>query len=714
MTAILIILFVGLFLTLIGRFLYIQVTGEVNGVSLNDWAKEKRSANYTLDANRGSIFDRNGVTLAYDQQTYRLYAIIDDSFTLDSEDPNHVEDIEKTAKLLAPILDVEESYIEERLQTGKEEEKVQVEFGTAGKELTPKIKEDIEALNLPGIHFYSESMRHYPNGKFASHILGFARQQEDDDEVTGVIGIEKQLDDILRGKDGFISYQRDYFDNKLLDPDEIIKQPKHGNNAYLTIDQKIQVLLEDVMSEVEDEYTPESMNAMVMNAKTGEIIAMSNRPSFDPNKPKNVDNWYNDLISTPIEPGSTMKIFTWAAAIDAGVYDGDEAFKSGKYQINPSVESVRDHNNGEGWGKISFDEGFARSSNVAAAKLVWDKLGPEKFHDYLTAFHFDEKTNIDLPDEVAGKILYNWPSEKITTAFGQGSTLTPIQQMKAATAIANEGEMLEPFIIKKTTDVETDEIIEEKSRTVVDQPISKDTAKKMLNLLGDVVDSDDGTGSPYKLDSYSVGGKTGTSQIPNPDGGYLRGKENHIFSFLGMAPQDDPQLIMYVSVTKPSLEAEEAGSDPVSFIFKNVMENSLNYLNIDPDKDEDDPIEMIEIPSFENKDPKSIEEKLTSKGLEVTVVGSGDNVVQANVEPGKEVVPYQRVILLTDEPEMPDIEGWSLREVYQLADLLNLNVETIGDGYVVSQNIKEGTSIKENDYLGVELESPIDDSQEKE
>src|SRR5699024_4284701 len=153
------------------------------------------------------------------------------------------------------------------------------------------------------------------------------------------------------GKDGFISYQRDYFDNKLLDPDEIIKQPKHGNNAYLTIDQKIQVLLEDVMSEVEDEYTPESMNAMVMNAKTGEIIAMSNRPSFDPNKPKNVDNWYNDLISTHIEPGSTMKIFTWAAAIDAGVYDGDEAFKSGKYQINPSVESVRDHNNGEGWGK---------------------------------------------------------------------------------------------------------------------------------------------------------------------------------------------------------------------------------------------------------------------------------------------------------------------------------------------------------------------------
>ena len=714
MTGVLMVGFVCMFLILTGRFLYIQVTGEVNDVSLEEWAKEKRSSSYILDAERGTIFDNNGVTLAYDRRTYRMYAIVDETFTINSKDPKHVVDIEKTAQALAPIIEVEESYIRDRLASGIDDGRVQVEFGVAGRQLSIQTKEEIDALDLPGINFFEESIRYYPNGLFASHILGFARkeesEQDDEDEqsenITGVIGIEKELDEILRGESGYISYQRDYYKKKLLDPNEVIKQPVNGDNVYLTIDQKVQILLEDVMSEVEDEYNPERITAMVMNAKTGAIIAMSNRPSFNPNDPKDVQNWYNDLISTPFEPGSTVKMFTWAAAIDAGVYDGEEIYQSGKYKVNPAVESVNDHNHGRGWGKISFDEGFRRSSNVAASKLVWDKLGPDKYLEYLQAFDFDKKTNIDLPGEVTGHLLYNWPIEKLTTSFGQGTTLTPIQQMKAATAIANDGKMLQPYVVQKVIDSDTDEVIMEHDKTVVSEPISKEAANQVLDLLGTVVNSKDGTGKPYRLDAYSVAGKTGTAQMPDPNGGYLSGRENNIFSFLGMAPQDDPQLMMYVSVTQPTLAEDEVGSDPVSFIFKNVMENSLHYLNIEPDKETIDPVDLIEIPKLKDAQPKAIQETLEAEGLDVTVVGSGKKIVTANVNTGDQVLDHQRIILVTDQPEMPNIIGWSIREVYQLADLLELKLETIGNGYVMTQNIKKGTPLKKNDYLGVELELP--------
>src|SRR5699024_330976 len=333
--------------------------------------------------------------------------------------------------------------------------------------------------------------------------------------------------------------------------------------------------------------------------------------------------------------------------------------------------------------------------------LVWDKLGPDKYLEYLQAFDFDKKTNIDLPGEVTGHLLYNWPIEKLTTSFGQGTTLTPIQQMKAATAIANDGKMLQPYVVQKVIDSDTDEVIMEHDKTVVSEPISKEAANQVLDLLGTVVNSKDGSGKPYRLDAYSVAGKTGTAQMPDPNGGYLSGRENNIFSFLGMAPQDDPQLMMYVSVTQPTLAEDEVGSDPVSFIFKNVMENSLHYLNIEPDKETIDPVDLIEIPKLKDAQPKAIQETLEAEGLDVTVVGSGKKIVTANVNTGDQVLDHQRIILVTDQPEMPHIIGWSIREVYQLADLLELKLETIGNGYVMTQNIKKGTPLKKNDYLEI-------------
>jgi len=710
------ILFVAVFLVLTGRFMYIQATGEVNGVSLDDWAEQKRTASYSLEAERGKILDKNGMTLAYDRPTYRMYAIIDDTFSENSEEPLHVEDPQKTAETLAPLLDVEVEEILDPLLKGIEDDKFQVEFGNVGKQLSQQKKDEILELNIPGINFEEEAIRYYPNGMFASHIIGFARETEVEteegyqNEIVGIAGMENEMNDILSGKKGYISYQRDRYNTMLLDPKEVIQEPEDGDNVYLTIDQKIQTLLEDVLTQVDEEYNPKRMTAMVMNAKTGQVLAMSNRPSYDPNNPANVENWYNDAISTPFEVGSTIKMFTWAAAIEEGVYNGDEGLQSGSYQPNEKVNKIHDHNGGDGWGVISYDEGFQRSSNVAAAKLAWEKLGTETFLEYLKAFDLDKETGIDLPGEVPGQILYNWPLEKITTSFGQGSTHTPIQLMKAATSIANDGKMLQPYVIDKIVDSTTGDIIEQKSPNVVGEPISKETSEQVLKLLESVVYGEHGTGKAYQLEDYKIGGKTGTAEIPNPNGGYLTGKENYVFSFLGMAPIDDPELIMYVAVQQPELEPTETGSVPVSFIFKNVMENSLHYLNIDPESTDGQTIEQVTMPDVIGKNPKKTANQLEEQGLKVSLIGKGKEIVSTNVTKGDKVLPSDRIILVTDEPLMPDVIGWSLRDVMELTDLLQLKTETFGNGYVVSQNIDEGTPIKEDDYLGVELAPPNDNA----
>lgn len=280
--------------------------------------------------------------------------------------------------------------------------------------------------------------------------------------------------------------------------------------------------------------------------------------------------------------------------------------------------------------------------------------------------------------------------------------------MKAATAIANGGEMLQPYVIKKLVDSTTGDTIKENERTVVGKPISEEAANQVIDLLDSVVTGKHGTGKMYKLDDYSVIGKTGTAQIPNPNGqtAYLSGQNNNIFSFLGMAPKDDPELIMYVAVSQPQLSQGELGSTPVSFIFKNVVENSLHYLNIAPDKETDEAVQTVKIPKMEGK-VSALKENLKNEGLHVTVIGEGDTLKASSVSEGDQVLANERIILVTDKPTMPNIKGWSLRDVYLLADLLHLKFEPIGNGYVTTQSIKKGTALKENDYLGVEFESPL-------
>ncbi|MGV2619948.1 UNVERIFIED_CONTAM: penicillin-binding protein [Halobacillus marinus] len=702
--ALLLLAFGVLFLVIAGRFLYIETAPKVEGVDLKKWAENVRKTTYDIDATRGKIYDKNGMVLAYDRPTYRIYAILDPDYSINSAEPNHLQDADEAAEKLAPILEMDASEIKEKIVDGQENDRFQIEFGSKGRDLSQAKKEEIEDLDISGINFTEEAKRYYPNGMFASHIIGFARTSEG--EISGVTGIEKQMEKYLKETKGEISYERDKYGTKLLNPNEVMKEPENGDEVYLTIDQKIQTFLEDAMSEVDEQYNPKKIMAAVMDPKTGEILAMSNRPSYNPNAIGDVDNWYNDMISNPFEPGSTVKMFTWASAIEAGVYKGSDMFKSGTYKVTEDSPVIGDHNNRNGWGSITYDEGFQRSSNVAASKLAYDVLGPEKLRKYFSDFHLDKKTGIDLPNESNGRIVFDRPIEQITTAFGQGSTFTPIQLMTAATSIANDGQMMKPYVLSKITSSEDGKVVKENKPEQIGAPISPDTAKKVRDLLGTVVTSEHGTGQSFKLNDYSLAGKTGTAQISEPGQGYLTGRNNYVFSFMGMAPKEDPELLMYVAVQQPDLEPTELGSEPVSYIVKTVMENSLHYMDIKPDKEVEEPMTPLSLPDVTDQPADEAARKLKETFDNVEVIGDGSKVTAVLPEPGTKVVENQKIMIVTDQPKMPDLTGYSIRDIQRLARHFKLNIETMGNGYVEKQSIPAGSPIKEGGYLVVELSPP--------
>lgn len=715
--AILFAIFALLFFVLFARFLFIQISGKADGHSLKNEALQKYLRTDVLESNRGTIYDQHGAVIAEDTTSFTLAAILDPSMTTNPKNPKHVTDPEKAAKVLAKYIDMDRSKIEKQL---KKKGAFQVEFGKKGRDLSNGTKKKIEAERLPGIIFLRDSKRFYPNGKFASHLVGFTQKLEEKkggqiiQHTVGQMGIEKTYEDYLKGKDGKIQYKSDLWGYLLQDKNQMIQEPDDGDHIYLTIDTKIQTFLEDALNEVEKQYKPGKAFAVVAEAKTGKILAMGQRPSFHPDTRVGLgENWSNDLVEYSFEPGSTMKIFTLAAAIEEGVFHPNELYKSGRYKVGR--ESVRDHNGGEGWGTVTYLEGVQRSSNVAMANLL-EKMGPDVFRQYLDDFHFGQKTGIRLPNEAKGQILYNYPLEQVTTAFGQGTTVTAMQLVQAATAIANDGKMMRPYVIDRIVDDKTNKALVKHEPEKVGEPISKETAEKAREVLKSVTTAEHGTGQIYQIQGYEVAGKTGTAQMPNPDGGYLHGVNNYIFSFLGMAPAKDPQLVVYAAVAQPRLDGE-AGSVPVSKIFNPVMRNSLQYLNIEPKQTP--AAKSIKLNDFENQSVSEAVTELKANKIEPIVMGTGKKVASQSPEAHSTLLQGEKVILQTDGTvTMPNMENWSLRDVMKAAGLVGLRVSYTGEGYVASQNIKPGAPVKKGQKLILKLmkqeEKLLFDQQEKE
>ncbi|MBT2694687.1 penicillin-binding protein [Bacillus sp. ISL-55] len=703
--AVLFVIFSLLFFILIFRFISIQVTGEVHGQALAARAQQKYSNEKVIEATRGTIFDRKGEVVAEDTTAYTLVAILNESVTTNKKKPKHVSDPAKTAAVLAKYIDMSESEIYKRLT---KEKAWQVEFGKAGRDISHQTKREIEEEKLPGITFLRDSKRFYPNGVFSSHLVGFVEKEETEDNKTvtsGQLGIEKTLNDELTGKNGSLSFESDLWGFLLPDGEKKVTPAQDGSNVFLTIDKKIQTFVEDAIDRVDKEYKPKKIIAVVADPKTGDILAMAQRPSFHPTTREGLnESWHNEVVETPIEPGSTMKIFTLAAAIEENKWNPNEWYKSGSYKVTENSKPIRDHN-GSGWGSITYLEGIQRSSNVAVAKLVNEKIGTEKFREYLTDFGFDQPTGIDLPNEAAGTIVYRWPIEKITTSYGQGTTVTPIQMVQAATAVANDGKMMKPRVIDKIVNPNTGEVITQEEPKSVGQPISAETAKQVRDVLGTVVTGEHGTGKSYAIEGYEVAGKTGTANL-TANGAYLDGASDYLFSFLGMAPKDDPKLIVYVAVQQPEIDHYFKGSIPTSMIFKSVMKSSLQYLNIKPatvEKADSSPV-----PDVTGLIAAEAKKLLESKGFETVIIGDGNQVVEQLPKANIMALEGEKVFIrASGVMTYPDMTDWSLRDVMKLAQITDIKLNKAGSGYVTKQSLKPGLPINEGENLIVELETPL-------
>jgi penicillin-binding protein 2B len=700
--AVLFALFSLLFFVLLGRFLYIGITGTAGGEVLAAKAEKKYEQQRVIEAERGSILDTNGEVIAEDTTSYTLIAILDESMTTNSNDPQHVTNPQMTAKKLAEYIDMDQSDIYEQLTN---EEAFQVEFGSAGRDLSHEVKQKIEQLELPGIAFTRDYKRFYPNGIFASHLIGYVEKDSETNATVGKLGIEQMLNSELEETDGKVTYDSDSWGLLLPNSEESVTAPQNGNDVTLTIDKKIQTFLEDSMSKVQEKYNPEQIIAIVSNPKTGEILAMGQRPTFHPaTKEGLTETWHNLAIEESFEPGSTMKAFTLAAAVEEGVFNPEETFVAGTYPVK-GTSPITDHSGIPRGQTMTYLEGIQRSSNVSMAKLL-EKMGEETFRKYLTKFGLDKKTGIDLPFETGGIIQYKYERDKISTSFGQATAITPIQQIQATSAIANDGKMMKPYVIKEITDGDTGKTIKQTKPTVAGQPISAETARKVREYLGTVITAERGTGKKYNIEGYEVAGKTGTAQI-SENGQLLTGKNNYIFSVLGMAPKDDPQLVMYVAVKQPKLGATAVGSDPLSDIFNPVMKSSLQYLNIEPNNLEDKKATKIE--DFTDQPVKSVSETLKKTGYEVVTIGKGESVIDQSPKEGTVLLEGEKVILRTEGNLLaPDVSGWSLRDVMKLANVAELTLKTSGTGYVAKQSIPAGKALKADDTFTVELKSPED------
>ncbi|EEL34293.1 MULTISPECIES: penicillin-binding protein [Bacillus cereus group] len=689
------IAFIVLFLTMLLRIFYIQAVGVVHNVDVKDLANEQHNKNGVLEANRGTIYDQTGKVLVQDSATYRV--------VVNLKGKDKVKNSDETAQQLADVLEIDKEEVIKNFHEGR----TQVEIGKIGRNLSRETKEKIRKLKIPGVSFMPEKARVYPNEDFASYILGFARP-DDKGNTEGKFGLEKSLDKYLRSTNGNIEYVGTRRGIPLTNDIGKVEPAKHGNNVYLTLDKQINSFLEEAMNKAHQHYDPSMLIGIIADPKTGKVLAMSSKPSYNPNK-GDIEYFLNDPIANAYEPGSTMKVFTLAAAINEGVYNGKEYFQSGKYLVGST--DIKDHNGGFGWGSITFDEGFERSSNVAFSILEDQLLKPNKFKQYMNKFGFNQKTGIDLPGESKNTLLLNTQIQQVTTSFGQGSTVTPIQLIQAATAIANDGKMMQPYIVDKVVNPTNKQVIMENQPKEIGNPIKNETADKVRSLMERVITSSKGTGTMYKVDGYPIGGKTGTAQIPNPENGrYMEGKENYIFSFLGMAPIDDPELIVYLAIKQPKLKGDEYGAQPLAEIFKPVIKNSLEYLKVKPytEKQIADATKQsqLKVQSYVNQSMDTAEESVEKEKLQPVILGEG-KIIKQYPQSGEVMSEGDRIFLLGNNAKMPNIKGWSMRDVMYFSKLLNLDLKTSGTGYVTNQSIEKGQDLQEGDTLKLELEPPL-------
>ncbi|HJA90968.1 MAG TPA: penicillin-binding protein [Candidatus Jeotgalibaca merdavium] len=700
MTKIMMLLTGLMFLVFVVRFSTIMLTKKVDGVDLSEQIDNLYSRSSILPAKRGTIYDIGGNPIAMDATSYSLVGVLTDKWSQDEKNPQHIIDKEQTAEALAKHIDMSNSEI---LSLLNQENVDQVEFGLAGTNLSYGIKAAIEEEELNGIFFEETPSRLYPNGVFASHLVGYAAvdSESEDSVLVGMMGIEQAFDDLLNGQDGKVTDQKDSQGYGIPGTEVVLEEPIDGKEIYLTLDMRLQTYLETLMTKVYEEAEPEEMVAMLVNPKTGAVMAATQRPTFNATTMEGIDErWQNLLVEEAFEPGSTFKILTIAAAINEGIFRPYDTYQSGSIEVEGG--KISDYNL-VGWGPISYLEGFGRSSNVMVVKLV-QEMGYDVWEEYMQAFGVTTPTESKLANEATGHYNYDYPLEKANTSFGQGVTVTPFQLIQAFTSVANGGDMMKLNYIHKIVDPETGEetIIEPEK---LSSPITAETASVVLDYLTTVVYEDYGTASAYAIDNATVGVKTGTAELVNPETGlYYTGQYEYLYSAVGFAPAEDPDYILYVTLKMPKNNTDKNFVNYLTDVFNPMMTRAVSYSELGIETDGTTKKGMI--PKVTGQSKEEAISTLEAAGFSsVSLIGSGSRIVQQFPYNETEALFNQKVVLMTEGAmTMPDVRGWSKDDVLKIAELTGVSFEFEGDGYVVYQQLNAGSLINVEESIKIILE----------
>lgn len=615
-----------LFIFIILRVFYIQV---FDYKKLNEYASDLWSRDLPIEANRGLILDRNGVVLADNLTTTSLVLI-----------PNQIKEKEKATEELAKILNVSYAEMKKHVYKKTSIERVHPE----GRRLSYDIAEKISNLKLEGVYLVKEAKRYYPYGNLLSHSLGYVGIDN-----QGLSGLELEYDKYLTGKSGAIKYFSDAKGNKL-NVSDVYVEPQDGMNLYLTIDINIQKSIERELDNIVDMFSPDMALAVVMNPKTGEILGMGSRPDYNPNT---YQKYSQDVLSRNLpvwssyEPGSTFKIITMATSVEEKIIDieNDHFYDSGSVNVDGSVLKCW---KAGGHGDQTFLQVLQNSCNPGFVKLG-QTLGKERLFSYIKKFGFGEKTGVDLNGEGQG-ILF--PLDKVgnvelsTTAFGQGVSVTPIQQVTAVSAVVNGGYLYKPYIVKSIAEKETNTIVQETSKTLVRKVISSETSTIMRHALESVVAK--GGGKAAYIEGYRIGGKTGTAQKVK-DGRYMVG--NYIMSFMSIVPSNDPEAVFYLAIDNPKNTAL-LSSYTTTPIARRILLDIIDALDIKPqeegmekDLEWTDKI-MYQVPNVVGKSVKDAKKLLSNFTIEYS--GTGETVISQSPDANTKLEDRGTVRLLLE------------------------------------------------------------------
>ena len=710
------LLAVVLFAVFLVNFAVIIGTGSKFGKDLVKEAKKVHQTTKTIPAKRGTIYDRNGTPIAEDATSYNVYAVIDKTYKSATGKVLYIEDSQfsKVAEIFHKYLEMDESYVTEQLAQPNLK---QVSFGTKGNGITyanmMAIKNALKTAGVAGIDFTTSPNRSYPNGQFASSFIGLAQLHENEDgskSLLGTSGLESSLNSILAGTDGIITYEKDRLGNIVPGTEQASQQTVDGKDVYTTLSSPLQSFMETQMDAFQEKVKGKYMTATLVSAKTGEILATTQRPTFNADTKDGITKdfvWRDILYQSNYEPGSTMKVMMLAAAIDNKTFPGGEYFNSSELKLADAT--IRDWDVNEGLtsgGTMTFSQGFAHSSNIGMT-LLEQKMGDATWLDYLNRFKFGVPTRFGLTDEYTGQL----PADNIVniamSSFGQGISVTQTQMLRAFTAIANDGVMLEPKFITALYDP-NDQTVRKSQKEIVGNPVSKDAASQTRTHMV-LVGTDPRYGTMYNhstgkatvnVPGQNVALKSGTAQIADEkNGGYLVGSTNYIFSVVAMNPAENPDFILYVTVQQPEHYSGIQLGEFANPILEraSAMKESLNLQSPAKNLDQVTTESSYAMPSIKDISPGDLAEALRRNIVQPIVVGTGTKIKESSVEEGKNLAPNQQVLLLSDKvEEIPDMYGWKKATAEAFSKWLNIELEFEGSGSTVQkQDVRANTAIKD-------------------